>query len=62
MNYYLKSEKGYWKAGGFGYTDNKEATGVFTLSQIDELGLNVDRCTLYSAADQVNQRALTEEK
>ena len=62
MNYYIRSEKGYWKAGGFGYSDNEESAGVFTLRQMDELGLNLDRCTLYSAADQVDPRDLIKEK
>lgn len=42
--YYIKSEKGYWLPGGYGYTKNKADAGVFTLADMQQLAL--DGCTL----------------
>lgn len=42
--YYIKTEKGYWLAGGYGYTRNKTDAGVFSLADMERLHL--DGCTL----------------
>ena len=47
--YRIKSEKGYWLSGGFGYTPNKAEAGLFTSSQLDELF--IDGCTLEVATN-----------
>lgn len=44
--YYIKSEKGYWKPQGYGYTDCKNKAGLFTFEDMERLGLNLDGCTL----------------
>lgn len=46
--YIIKSDKGYWLAGGFGYTNKKTEAGQFST---DELAShNLDGCTLYRCA------------
>ncbi len=45
--YYIKSEKGYWLPGGYGYTRNKAEAGVFSLADMARLAL--DGCTLEEA-------------
>lgn len=42
--YYIKSKKGYWLPGAYGYTKNKADAGVFTLADMQQLAL--DGCTL----------------
>lgn len=44
MRYYIKSEKGYWLTGGYGYTDDRALAGAFTLADMESL--NLDGCTL----------------
>ena len=46
-SYYLKSNKGYWKPGGLGYTNNKKEAGVFTCESMKRH--NLDGVTLISA-------------
>lgn len=42
--YLIKSDKGYWLPGGFGYTSNKAEAGRFSVA--DMASLNLDGCTL----------------
>jgi hypothetical protein len=49
MRYYIKSEKGYWLAGGYGYTDDRSAAGVFTLADMESW--NLDGCILIRVED-----------
>lgn len=42
--YYIKSDKGYWLPGAYGYTQDKSKAGVFSLSDMERLAL--DGCTL----------------
>lgn len=42
--YYIKSEKGYWLPGGYGYTKNKADAGIFSLADMEMLV--IDGCTL----------------
>lgn len=44
MNYHIKSNKGYWLSGGFGYTKKKSEAGIFTSEEL--LNHNLDGCTL----------------
>lgn len=44
MRYYIKSEKGYWLSGGYGYTQDPAEAGVFSLADMESL--NLDGCTL----------------
>ena len=43
--YLIKSDKGYWLPGGFGYTSNKAEAGRFSVA--DMASLNLDGCTLF---------------
>lgn len=45
--YYIKSEKGFWLQNAYGYTQNRNEAGIFTLADME--GLNLDGCTLYLA-------------
>lgn len=60
MKYQIKSHRGYWLQGAFGYTSKRSEAGVF--SKQDLLNLNLDGCTLLevrdlvSAADCASQR------
>lgn len=45
--YYIKSKKGYWLPGAYGYTRNKAEAGVFSLADMETLAL--DGCTLEAA-------------
>ena len=45
--YYIKTGLEYWKPKGYGYTNNREEAGVFTLKDMEIL--NLDGCTLERA-------------
>lgn len=47
--YHLESEKGYWLAGGFGYTKSLTDAGRFSLD--DMKNHNIDGCTLHRVRD-----------
>lgn len=47
--YHLKSDKGYWLPGGYGYTHDIKKAGRFALSDIREF--NLDGVTLIAASD-----------
>ena len=42
--YLIKSDKGYWLPGGFGYTSNKAEAGRFSVADI--ASLNLYGCTM----------------
>ena len=42
--YLIKSDKGYWLPGGFGYTSNKAEAGRFSVA--DMASLNLDGCMI----------------
>lgn len=45
--YYIKTGSRYWKPKGYGYTENREEAGVFTLKDME--AFNLDGCTLERA-------------
>lgn len=45
--FYIKSDKGYWLPGAYGYTQDKQKAGVFSLADMERLAL--DGCTLEAA-------------
>ncbi|MGX4864428.1 hypothetical protein [Escherichia coli] len=50
--YLIKSDKGYWLPGGFGYTSNKAEAGRFSVADMASLNLQVlaDRRRIRGAA------------
>lgn len=42
--YYIKSDKGYWLPGAYGYTQSKKEAGIFSLVDMEKLAL--DGCML----------------
>ena len=42
--YHIKSDKGYWMADAYGYTNDKSKAGLFSLA--DMANLFIDGCTL----------------
>lgn len=49
LQYYIKSEKGYWLPRGSGYTSDKKQAGVFTIQEMADQNLSLDGCTLERA-------------
>lgn len=47
MYYYIKTGSRYWKPKGYGYTENREEAGRFTLADME--AFNLDGCTLERA-------------
>jgi hypothetical protein len=49
MRYHIKSERGYWLPGGYGYTQDHAEAGVFSLADME--AFNLDGCSLERAAE-----------
>lgn len=47
--YHLKSDKGYWLPGGYGYTHDIKKAGRFSLADIWDF--NLDGVTLIAVSD-----------
>lgn len=47
--YLIKSESGYWLAGGYGYTQLQSEAGRFEVEDFAEF--NLDGCTLIACQD-----------
>lgn len=43
-------KRGYWKPGGFGYTENINEAGIFT--NFDLINYNLNECTLILRGEQ----------
>ena len=56
-HYWIKGEgdKGYWKPGGYGYTDDIEQAGIF--APLDLITLNLNGCTLYDVKQSASLRS-----
>lgn len=48
--YHLKSDKGWWLPGGYGYTQDINQAGRFALADLENL--NLDGVTLYLVSDE----------
>lgn len=48
--YHLKSDKGYWLPGGYGYTEDIKQAGRFAVADLENL--NLDGVTLYLVSDE----------
>lgn len=48
MRYQIKSERGYWLPGGYGYTQDPAEAGVFSLADME--AFNLDGCSLERAS------------
>lgn len=51
--YYIQSEKGFWLQNAYGYTQNKNEAGIFTLADMERF--NLDGATLFAAEEDNEQ-------